>query len=56
MDEDIGKLFLEKTRYRNLSPSAQQLGGPQPPLEIEKATDQEVIRLPDPDLENNRTL
>lgn len=49
MNEDTGRQFLEKTRYRNLSPSAQQLGAPQPPLETEETTGQEVISLPDPD-------
>jgi len=49
MNEDTGKLFIENTKYKNMSPSAQQLGVPQPPLETAKASDQEVIGLPDPD-------
>jgi len=50
MNEDTGKLFIENTKYKNMSPSAQQLGVPQPPLETAKASDQEVIKLPDPDI------
>lgn len=56
MNEDPGKLFLENTKYRNLSPSAQQRGVPQPPLETENDADQEAIRLPDPDFESKKSF
>ncbi len=49
MNEETGKLFLEKTKYKNMAPSDQQLGIPQPPLETEIVTDQEAVILPDPD-------
>jgi len=33
MKEEIGKRFVQKTRYENIGPSDQQKGLPQPPLE-----------------------
>ncbi len=51
MNEDTGKQFIEKTKYKNMVPSAQQLGIPQPPLETEITSDQEAIKLPDPDFD-----
>lgn len=43
----IGREFLEKTEYRHLSPSDQERGVPQPPLEI-RLGEGEVVELPDP--------
>ena len=43
--DGIGREFLEKTRYRYLSPSAQERGLPQPPLEA-RLGDGEIVELP----------
>ena len=44
-----GREFMEKTKYRYLTPSDQERGLPQPPLEIPADTDNPVIVLPDPE-------
>ena len=49
MNEETGKLFLKNTKYKNMAPSAQQVGISQPPLETQMVSDQEAIKLPDPD-------
>lgn len=46
MEKNIGKLFLEKTKFQNLSASDQMKGVPSPPLEIETDPDQHRIDLP----------
>ncbi len=48
MDE-IGPVFMERTKYRHLPPSDQTQGLPQPPLEKEWQTEgKTLIDLPDP--------
>lgn len=47
MDE-IGKEFIEKTKYDNLSPSPQSQGIPQPPLELPYDVTGRLIELPPP--------
>lgn len=44
----IGREFIRKTRYHFLSPSDQDKGLPQPPLEIEVEADAKLIELPKP--------
>ena len=44
-----GREFMEKTKYRYLTPSDQERGLPQPPLEIPADKDNPVIVLPDPE-------
>lgn len=44
---DIGKTFMEMTKYQNMGDSPQQMGEPQPPLEAAVDTE-ERIPLPDP--------
>jgi SagB-type dehydrogenase family enzyme len=44
----IGREFMERTRYKYLSVSAQQQGLPQPPLEVPYAGEAEPIDLPAP--------
>ena len=43
--EGIGQEFLEKTRYRHLSPSDQERGVPQPPLQV-RLGEGEIVDLP----------
>lgn len=45
--QGIGREFLEKTEYRHLSPSDQERGVAQPPLQI-RLGEGEVVELPDP--------
>ena len=45
--DGIGQEFLEKTRYRQLSPSEQERGLPQPPLQVALGSGRR-IELPDP--------
>jgi len=45
--EGIGREFLEKTEYRHLSPSDQERGVAQPPLQV-RLGDGEAVALPDP--------
>ncbi|SCM83106.1 Nitroreductase [uncultured Sporomusa sp.] len=45
---DIGKEFMEKTKYKHLSPSDQEQGLPHPPVELELETAVSIIDLPDP--------
>ncbi len=44
--QGIGREFLEKTEYRNLTPSNQERGVPQPPLQV-RLGEGEVVELPD---------
>ncbi|WP_434130991.1 SagB/ThcOx family dehydrogenase [Sporomusa sphaeroides] len=44
----IGKEFMEKTKYKHLSPSDQEQGLPHPPVELELETAVSIIDLPDP--------
>jgi SagB-type dehydrogenase family enzyme len=44
-----GPEFMQKTKYQNLQPSKQQLGEPQPPLEIPIPADAARIDLPRPE-------
>lgn len=48
MGDEIGHQFLELSKYHKAPPSAQQLGLPQPPLELETPLDLESIDLPAP--------
>jgi len=45
----VGKEFMKNTRYQNLSPSAQESGLPQPPLELPVPEGASLINLPRPD-------
>ncbi len=45
--QGIGREFLEKTEYRHLSPSDQERGIPQPPLQV-RLGEGEIVKLPDP--------
>ena len=45
--DGIGREFLEKTEYRYLSPSDQERGVEQPPLQV-RLGEGEVVELPDP--------
>jgi len=47
--QDIGRIFLEKTEYRNLSEPDQKKGVPSPPLEKPYPEDGSFIELPPPD-------
>ena len=47
MNEGVGREFVEKTKYPNLPPSAQQMGQLQPPLE-KPFSGAKTIELPDP--------
>ena len=49
MNQDTGRMFIENTKYRNMLPSPQQTGIPQPPLETEETPGREPIKLPEPD-------
>jgi SagB-type dehydrogenase family enzyme len=53
--DGIGHQFLEKTRYRFLSPSEQERGLPQPPLQI-RLGDGESVEVPEPDRSIGPTL
>lgn len=44
--DGIGKEFMEKTKYRNMSESLQRRGLPQPPLEYMYDSSMELIKLP----------
>lgn len=48
MSDDIGPLFMERTKYRHLEPSAQSQGLPQPPLERSCASHAPAVALPKP--------
>jgi len=48
MGDEIGHQFLESTKYAQAPPSAQKLGLPQPPLELETPPGLEIIDLPAP--------
>ncbi|MDF2570878.1 MAG: SagB-type dehydrogenase domain protein [Sporomusa sp.] len=43
-----GKEFMEKTKYKNLSPSDQSRGLPHPPVELECSGTNGALDLPDP--------
>lgn len=45
---EIGKEFMEKTKYKYLSPSDQAKGLPHPPVELEALNFTSVFDLPDP--------
>lgn len=42
----IGREFMEKTKYQHLAPSHQDLGLPQPPLQVAVPADAVFIELP----------
>jgi SagB-type dehydrogenase family enzyme len=46
---DIGREFMERTRYCCLSPSDQMRGRPAPPLELEQEESKPLVELPGPD-------
>jgi SagB-type dehydrogenase family enzyme len=46
MKEEIGKRFVEKTRYHGAGPSDQQRGLPQPPLEVPWDHAAEAVDMP----------
>lgn len=46
MSEDIGKEFIEKTKYRYLTPSAQSGGARQPALQQDEPSGRRTIELP----------
>ncbi len=48
MELDTGKEFMEKTKYKYLSPSDQARGLPHPPVELELDCAVSIIDLPDP--------
>jgi SagB-type dehydrogenase family enzyme len=48
MPRRLGAKFMRQTRYSNLGPSDQQLGLPQPPLELARSGLGESIELPAP--------
>jgi len=48
MEENIGNQFLEMSKSKNMPPSAQSQGLPQPPLELSVPADAELIDLPSP--------
>ncbi len=48
MDDSIGKLFMERTKYPYLKTSEQDRGLPQPPLELPYTGPEPAIDLPDP--------
>lgn len=48
MSESIGREFMRKSQIRNLGPSAQSEGVPQPPLELPYPVDARLVRLPAP--------
>jgi SagB-type dehydrogenase family enzyme len=45
----IGREFIKKTKYEYLDPSAQSRGRPQPPLELQRYKEGELIELPAPE-------
>jgi len=45
---EIGKEFMEKTKYKYLSPADQARGLPHPPVELEVTNATAIIDLPDP--------
>jgi SagB-type dehydrogenase family enzyme len=49
MASQTGKQFMAMTRYRNLSPSGQQRGLPQPPLELPVEASCRTVALPGPE-------
>lgn len=53
---NIGKEFLEKTKYKNLTPSDQMQGVQQPPLELEYDKTKRIIDLPKPNEINDKAL
>jgi SagB-type dehydrogenase family enzyme len=48
MPQNIGEEFMEQTRYRYQSPSAQSQSLPRPPLELVPEPGQALVDLPDP--------
>ena len=48
MTDRIGEEFMQKTRYRHLGPSDQDLGLPQPPLALPPGPGSALIDLPSP--------
>jgi SagB-type dehydrogenase family enzyme len=48
LTESIGRQFIEGTKYDNLSKSGQQLGTPQPPLQLDYDEAIKLIELPEP--------
>lgn len=48
MSASIGREFMRRTQLKNLGPSAQAQGAPQPPLELPYPPDARLIQLPDP--------
>ncbi len=46
MTLNIGKEFMEKTKYQYLDETDQQKGLPQPPLELEYDSNSTIIDLP----------
>jgi SagB-type dehydrogenase family enzyme len=48
MKSEIGREFMEKTKHRNLGPSDQTQGLPQPPLELDYDRTRALIDLPAP--------
>jgi SagB-type dehydrogenase family enzyme len=48
MEDIFGNQFLESTKRKNMPPSAQSQGNPQPALELPIPTDAELINLPSP--------
>lgn len=50
MEDKVGNPFLEMSKSRNMPPSAQVQGLPQPPLELPVPSDAELFDLPSPSL------
>ncbi|MCD4686315.1 MAG: nitroreductase, partial [Anaerolineae bacterium] len=50
--QGIGRTFMEKTKYKYATPSAQQRGETQPPLELPFDANAPLIDLPDADANN----
>jgi SagB-type dehydrogenase family enzyme len=48
MENSFGNQFLESTKRKNMPPSGQSQGNPQPPLELPIPSDTELINLPSP--------
>jgi SagB-type dehydrogenase family enzyme len=46
MTDEIGKIFMKKTQYKYMEPSAQSKGLTQPPLELDYDSSQQIIDLP----------
>ena len=48
MTNEIGRDFMERTKYKHLGSSDQQKGLTQPPLEVPKYDKGDILDLPDP--------